>query len=463
MNPGLSIRAAADWVRRHAPHDWHEPAAALPADAVAADFATRYAGIPATPFPRPEPAVCYRVDGHAMPALLGMYGCPDRVRAWLPGLSGTTSPSTADALLRAACPPVTVRAPACQRRVSTLAALPVLCATPRDAGPYLTMGLVCARDTVTGEVALSVHRMLVLDDRRLAIWMVPGRALRRMHEAAVRAGDRLAVSVNVGAPPAALVASALSTAVLPAGTGKLALAGAMAGAPVAVAAGVSQPAPVLAESEVVLEGYLDDTVTDESLAGPPGVSLPEFLGYDGEARAGLPVLTVTAVTTRDAPRYQAVIGPGREQSVVLGLAGAVSVALTGPQAHRRLVADLHFSPAGGGMLLLAVAVRKSSADDDRALGPLARRIFERHRFVKLIVFTDPDVDIASAEDVLWAVTTRANLGVDCTTLPGFTPLPMDPSQGAGWERGGGTGRTFVDATTPHALRGAVVRSFDLSR
>jgi UbiD family decarboxylase len=220
---------------------------------------------------------------------------------------------------------------------------------------------------------------------------------------------------------------------------------------------------VLAESEIVLEGFLDGTVTDESLDGPPDISLPEFLGYDGSAREDLPVLTVTAVTTRRSPHFQAVIGPGREQSVILGLAGAVSVALTSDDADWRMIDDLHYSPAGGGMLLLVVAVRKDSPAADSRLGGIARRIFEWHCFVKLIVFTDTDVDITSAEDVLWAMTTRANLGTDCGTFAGFRPLGMDPSQGADWagERGtdGGGGRSYIDATIPFALRDRVVRSF----
>jgi 4-hydroxy-3-polyprenylbenzoate decarboxylase len=305
--------------------------------------------------------------------------------------------------------------------------------------------------------------MLVLGRDTLAIWMVPGRALRRLHEAAVLTGRRLPVSINIGAPPAAVVASALSSSILPSDAEKLHIAGAMAERPVAIAGAMSQPVAVLAESEIVLEGYLDGTVTDESLSGPPDVSLPEFLGYDGTAQPNLPVLTVTAVTTRRSPRFQAVIGPGREQSVILGLAGAVSVALTGHDTDWRMIRDLHYSPAGGGMLLLVVAVRKESAADDARLGTIARRIFEWHGFVKLIVFTDTDVDITAAEDVLWAITTRANLGTDCGTFAGFRPLGMDPSHGAAWagERGvnGGVGRTYIDATIPYALRDRTARSF----
>ncbi|HEY4457868.1 MAG TPA: UbiD family decarboxylase [Pseudonocardiaceae bacterium] len=462
--PGLSARAAVTWVRRHTPTQWHEPPLSLPADRVAADFATRYAGIPANSLARPEPVVCYRVDGRSMPVLLGLYGCAERVRAWLPGLPTRTDRAGAQALLAKSVPPILVAQPTCHQRVQArvdLTKLPALRATPRDAGPYLTTGVVISGAPGAEDNSLSVHRMLVLGRDKLAIWMVPGRALRRMHEAAVLTGRRLPVSINIGAPPAAVVASALSSAILP--TEKLHIAGAMAERPLAIAGATTQPVAVLAESEIVLEGYLDGTVADESLNGPPDVSLPEFLGYDGSAQPNLPVVTVTAVTTRRSPKFQAVIGPGREQSVILGLAGAVSVALTGNDADWRLIRDLHYSPAGGGMLLLVVAVHKESADDDWRLGGIARRIFEWHGFVKLIVFTDTDVDIASPEDVLWAVTTRANLGTDCTTFAGFRPLGMDPSHHADWsgERGanGGGGRTYVDATIPFRLRDRTVRSF----
>jgi len=467
--PGLSIRDAIDSLRATDDHIVH--ADELRPDRIALDFAQRFAGIPANSRSRAERAVLYRATGSDIPVLLGLYGCEDRVRSWLPGLPAKANAATAGELLERIEKPEHVDDPACQQRVEIedvdLARLPVLRTTPRDAGPYLTMGMVHAHDPRTDETALSVHRMLVLDRNRLAIWMVPGRRLRMMHEEVIQRSGRLPVSISIGAPPAAIVASALSSSVLHPGVGKLAFAGALAGAPVSVATGVSQPVPVLAESEIVLEGYLDQQVADESLSDrpdvSPDVSLPEFLGYDGEARSDLPVLTVTAVTTRQDPVYQAVIGPGREQSVILGLAGALSVALSGNDADWQLLEDLHYSAAGGGMLMLTIAVRTGPVSSAGRLEHIARRIFDRHRFVKLIVFTDADVDIRCAEDVCWAITTRSNLGTDCTTLGGYRPLAMDPSQSEMWSRArgsdGGSIRTFVDATVPWELRATAVRSF----
>jgi 4-hydroxy-3-polyprenylbenzoate decarboxylase len=111
------------------------------------------------------------------------------------------------------------------------------------------------------------------------------------------------------------------------------------------------------------------------------------------------------------------------------------------------------------MLTLVAAVTKEEPDADQHLREIAHEIFTRHPFTKMIIYVDDDVDIRNPEDVLWAVTTRANLGVDAVTLPGFRPLGMDPSHSETWDRGGGTARTFINATIPSKLRDTVRRSF----
>jgi gallate decarboxylase subunit C len=463
----LSVRDAVTVVRERTPDSYYEHAELLSHKEVAADFAARFAGVPATSFARNEKVALYRTTESELPVLLGLYGDSDRVRSWLPGLPATASRSTVTELVSSSCAPQVSTTPACQQVVSNrqvdLGTLPVLRTTPRDAGPYLTMAMVYAQCPDSGQVALSVHRMLVLDETRLALWMVPGRRLRALYESVVRRNGRLPVTLNIGAPPAAMIASAVNASVLPSDVTKLDLAGGLAGAPITLASALSQPTSVLADSEIVLEGYLDASRADESLSGQLGACMPEFLGYDGHAQPELPVITVTAMTSQRSAMYQAVIGPGREQSVILGLAGALSVALSGDDQDWQLISDLHYSAAGGGMLLLVIAIRKRSTDHDGRLKHIARRVFDQHPFVKLVIFTDEDVDITSAEDVLWAVTTRSNLGADCTTFGGFRALGMDPSQGAEWADARGTeaggGRTFIDATVPHRLRGKVVRSF----
>lgn len=465
-SPGLSVRGALEAVRASG-HDDVGVSASLRPEAVAEHFATRFGGVPATSVSRPEPVVVYwSVAGSALPVLLGLYGDAARVRSWLPGLPKHIDVAATARLLAGCHAPIELSGSGpCHEVVLDAAgfdALPVLRATDRDAGPFLTMGVVCTVGDDARDTALSVHRMLVLDSHRATLWMLPSRQLRAAYERARGRGERLALTVNVGAPPAAVVASATASRFLPEGVRKLDLAGALAGGPVRLVRARTQPAWALADSEVVLEGHLDGTTHDEARTGPPAASLPEFLGYDGRAQPGLPVMTVTGVSTRRSAVYQAAIGPGREQSVVLGLAGELSVALSADGGPFDRLVDLHLSPAGGGMLLLVAAVRKTSSHDDLLVAELARRLFARHPFVKLLVVTDPDVDPRNPEDVWWAVTTRSNLGTDATTSSGHSRLAMDPSQAPDWGRGGvdcGGTRTVVDATTPYALRGRTRRSF----
>lgn len=468
LRPALAVRDAVAMVRQHTPARYHVRTSALSHAEIASDFAAYFAGVPANSLTRTEDVALYpAADGAGLPVLLGLYGDASRVRSWLPGLPRHTNRRSVGHLLSATRKPEVRTSPACQEVTTTdgvdLDTLPALRATPRDAGRYLTMGMVYAHDAHSGELALSVHRMLVLDSSRLTIWMVPGRQLRKLHEGTVHRDGQLPISINIGAPPAVMIASAVNSRFLSEGVTKLDVAGALAGEPIALAPAVSQPTLVLAESEIVLEGFLDTTVTDECVSGTAGTSLPEFLGYDGAARTDLPVVTVTAMTMRRSAVYQAVIGPGREQSVILGLAGALSAALSGDDGDWRMIRDLHFSAAGGGMLLLVVAVCKDSPEADLRLPHIARQLFSQHPFIKVIIFTDEDIDVTSMEDVFWAVTTRSNLGTDCTTLPGFSPLAMDPSQSKDWAaaRGsdGASGRTFIDATTPYWLRDRVVRSY----
>ncbi|SEQ98595.1 UbiD family decarboxylase [Actinokineospora terrae] len=383
----LSLRAAV----RKVPLEEHRLAGRVfERHEIAADFTERSTGVPAKLSSRSEMVVRYRVPDSLIPVTLGFYGDVNRVRSCLPGLPDRANHESVAVLARAAAPPVYVMRPRERWPEVDLNVLPVL--PCRNAKPSITMGVVYANQC--GVTSMSAHRMVVLDKTHLMLWVGQEDGLLALHADAMAAGERLAVSVNLGPPPAAMVAATLASPLWPAG--RPAMAGALAGAPLALSAGVS--ATILADSEIVLEGYLDDTV-----------------------HGGHPVLTVTAMTTRPDPTYHALLETGRERSVVLGLAGALSVAHA---LGDDLVTDVHHSPAGGTPLLV-ISVHKRCPDDDHRLPEIARRVFEHHQHGELIVFTDDDVDISCAEDVLWAIATRG-------------------THRSEWSRG----RAFVDATVP---------------
>ncbi len=452
------LRAALGLAGGGAACDFIEAAGTFAPDAAAGDFAASHAGPPARPVNGDEPAVLYRLKKGGR-LLFGTYGNERQVRSWLPGLPARIAPDTVAALA-----PVAPIAEACCRRgywpAPDLSRLPVPRITAADAGPYVTMGFVLADEPGGSGVALSAHRMLVLDDRHLGVWMLSGRELRRFAEQAAGAGRELPVSVNIGAPPAAVIASATAAGKLPARHDKLTLAGALAGAPLALGRGRLAGTRFFDSAEIVLEGALTGETAPEALGGlPPSISMPEFLGYHGTARAELAVLRIDAISARENAIYQSTVGPGREQSVILGLGGALALALgIGDDAA---IHDLRFSHAGGGMLLLYVSLAEQTDIPRDALAALMRRMIAICPFIKTVVFVDCDVDPACEEDVLWALTTRCRLNDDCLALDGYPAVTMDPSQTDAWSVETGTEpvRTLIDATVPVALRPHTERVF----
>ena len=87
----------------------------------------------------------------------------------------------------------------------SLSTIPVMHHFPKDAGKYLTSGIVFSR--FDGVENASIHRMQVLDDRRVAARLVEGRHTHVMLGKALAKGERLPIAVTIGTDPAVTFAS----------------------------------------------------------------------------------------------------------------------------------------------------------------------------------------------------------------------------------------------------------------
>ena len=90
-----------------------------------------------------------------------------------------------------------------------LSKIPILTHYKRDGGAYITAGVVFARDPESGVQNASIHRMMVLDDKRLVIRIVP-RNLYTYYQNAQKKGEDLEIAIAIGMDPAILLASTTS-------------------------------------------------------------------------------------------------------------------------------------------------------------------------------------------------------------------------------------------------------------
>src|ERR1700686_4546347 len=86
------------------------------------------------------------------------------------------------------------------RKVDLLAQLPIPKHNEHDSGPYITAGLLIARNPKTGIQNVSIHRCQVSGPNRLGVLLLP-RHTHMFFEAAEQGGAPLEVAIVIGVDP----------------------------------------------------------------------------------------------------------------------------------------------------------------------------------------------------------------------------------------------------------------------
>lgn len=340
--------------------------------------------------------------------------------------------------------------------------LPAPTNTDQDAGPFFCLGLVLASDPELG-ADVTIHRLCVQGRDELSIFFAPGRHIDMFRQRAEAAGRPFPISVSMGLDPAIYIASCFEAPTTPLGYDELAIAGGLRHAPVGLAACVTVPQKAIAHAEVVIEGYIVPGLrVAEDQNTRTGRAMPEFTGYHGAANAALPVIRVTAITTRKNPILQTLVGPGEEHVNLVGIPTEASIFNALRDALPGLVTGVYAHSAGGGKLLAVLQCNKQCPLDDGRVRQAALLAFGVYAELKNIILVDADVDLFDSNDVLWAMQTRLQGDRDIIVIPGVSCHVLDPSQSPDYNpllsTKGTTAKTLFDATVPFALREKFERS-----
>jgi 2,5-furandicarboxylate decarboxylase 1 len=421
---GRGIVSLRSWLDRLAASD--RLAVARPGLALEFEIAAvakRLDGRQASFFPSPS--------GHAIPVVSGLVSG----RAWMAEALGVAPRDLLARFEAAAAAPVPwreIRDAAVQeivhRSVDLTRLLPVPTHNEHDSGPYITAGLLIARNPATGVQNVSIHRCQVSGPDRIGALLLPRHTLH-FYEAAEAAREPLEIAIVIGVDPATLLAS---QAIVPLDQDELEIAGALHGAPLEVVKCITNQVRVPAGAEIVIEGRL--LPGERAAEGPFG----EFPQYYGE-RADRHVIAVDAVTHRRRPIFHTIVGGGLEH-LLLGAIPREATLLGTLRRQFPGVLDVHLSPGGVCRYNLFVQFQQRQEGEARnvILGALAA-----HYDVKQVTVVDPDVDIHRPAEVEWAVATRCQPDRDLIVIPRTQASKLDPSTDAGVGA-----KLGIDATIP---------------
>jgi UbiD family decarboxylase len=312
-----------------------------------------------------------------------------------------------------------------------LGRLPIVRHFAEDAGPYVTNGIVVAKDPDTGVRNASFHRMQLKGRNRLGTSLHSRRHLWDYARRAEERGEPLAVAVVIGAHPLFHFGAGLWKG--PIDADEYDAAGGFLGEPLEIVSGVTVPVEAPAHAEIVLEGRILPGVREPE--GP----FAEFTGYASE-RSTRHVLEVTAILHRRDAVYQ---------DIAAGISAEHTTLLAVPQEARMLrVLRANFPtvkavsyPQSGTCRLHCYISMKVTAEGQAKNAALAA--FGDDLALKLVVVVDDDVDVTRDADVLWAVATRMQADRDLSVIPNAMGAILDPST-----RDGTTAKVVIDATRP---------------
>jgi UbiD family decarboxylase len=298
---------------------------------------------------------------------------------------------------------------------------------PTDGGRFITAGVVVAE--YDGIRNVSFHRLMLIDEKKFAIRVVP-RHLFALHRRAMAKGEDLKIAVAVGLCPSIMLSAAMN---LEFGKDELTVANSLRqlclNEPVSVRK-IRNGLLVPAFAEYIFEGRMTKEVHDE---GP----FVDITGTVDPVRKQ-PVVEIDRIYHRDDPIFQIILPGVNEHYLMMGMPRepviqrAVGIAV--PEVHA-----VRLTEGGCCWLHGLVSITKQKEGDGvnaimAALGA--------HPSMKMVTIVDNDIDVFDDRDVEWAVATRFQGHKGLVMIENARGSSLDPSADET------TTKLGVDATKP---------------
>lgn len=309
-----------------------------------------------------------------------------------------------------------------------LTELPILTYYRRDGGPYITSGVIIAKDPETGVRNASIHRMLMMGKDRLTARIVP-RHLYTYHKRAEELDEPLELAIAIGMHPATLLATTTS---VPINVDELEVANNFHQGKMKLikCENVDLEVP---ECEILLEGRM---LPHERAEEGPFVDLTDT--YDVIRQE--PVIELDKMHYNNDSVYHAIMPAGFEHKLLQGLPQEPRI-FNAVQNTVPTVKNVALTEGGCCWLHAAVSIQKQTQGDGKNVVMAA---LSAHPSLKHCIVVDEDIDIFDAEDIEYAVATRVKGDENILIVPGARGSSLDPCA----KPDGTTTKIGVDATKP---------------
>jgi 4-hydroxy-3-polyprenylbenzoate decarboxylase len=299
---------------------------------------------------------------------------------------------------------------------ASLNILPIIKSFPKDSGRFITFGITVTKNPETQVRNMGVYRLQVIDSKKAIMhWQIHKRGALH-YQMNKENSQKTEVAIVIGADPATVFSA---VAPVPEGLDKFLFAGITRKKGIDLVKCRTIDVEVPATAEIVLEGYVDPS--ELNVEGPFG----DHTGYYTPPEP-FPTFTLTGIMMRKNPIYlTTVVGKPILEDAYIGKVIERSflplVRLFQPE-----VVDFSMPPAGWFQGLAIVSIKKRYPGQAKkvmmglwGMGQLS--------LTKILIVVDQDVNVHDMNDVIWAVTTRADPKRDTTLIDNAPTDTLDPA------------------------------------
>jgi len=294
--------------------------------------------------------------------------------------------------------------------------IPILKTWHKDAGRFITFGLVATRHPETDIRNLGVYRMQILDKTHaLMHWQKHKRGAHH-YDIKKEKGDKTEVAIVIGGDPATVFSA---VAPVPEGLDKYLFAGIVRKTGIKTVKCKTVDLEVPANAELVLEGYVDPS--DIRMEGPFG----DHTGYYTPPEP-YPTFTLTGIMRREKPTYlTTIVGKPILEDAFIGKVIERSF-LPLIKMFQPEVVDFSMPASGWFQGIAIISIKKRYPGQAKkvmmglwGLGQLA--------LTKIFIVVDEDVNVHDINDVIWAITTRTDAARDIIIINNTPTDTLDPA------------------------------------
>lgn len=352
------------------------------------------------------------IKGYDLPVVTNVFGS----RSQLALIFGTTPEDVVREYMKRGedrIEPIVVDGGPCKEVVrlgqeASIDELPLVTHCEKDAGPYVTAGIIVAKDPDTGVRNVSINRMMYKNAHSLACRMMPPQHLGIIQAKAEDRNEPLEIAVAIGNHP---IENLVASTTLAYGDDEFALAGALRKKPLELVRCETVDLEVPASSEIVLEGEIVPNLREDE--GPFGDLMQYYVPVMQNH-----VFRLRAITHRKNPMWQTIQAGSLEDVHLLALSREATVMRAVEQSGARAKA-VSLVPV---IMSAIVSIEKQSEGEAKNVAAAA---FGSYSWLKYCVVVDHDVDVFDMNDVWWAMATRSDVGTGLLQMQDALGFPRD--------------------------------------